>query len=561
MADGSEQESRDGAGTEVASAPPEGSSEAALGEGDGQTATTPLGQPSAARDRIEQLRELKARAMQAGGPEAIERQHARGKLSARERLELLLDPGSFVETDVLARHRLGTFGLDKSRPYTDGVITGWGTIDGRKVFVFSQDFTIFGGSLGEVMAEKVCKIMDLAASVGAPVIGINDSGGARIQEGAASLAGYGYIFDRNVRYSGVVPQISVIMGPCAGGAVYSPAITDFVFMVKGTSHMFITGPDVIKAVTGEDVTFEELGGAMTHNTKSGVAHFAVDDDEACLATIRRLLSFLPSNNVDDPPRIASQDPPDRMEPRLNNIVPGESNKAYDMKEIVRLVVDDGDFFEVHEHYAPNLIVGFARLGGAPVGVVGNQPQALAGVLDIKSSTKGARFVRFCDAFNIPLVTFEDVPGFLPGTEQEWGGIIRHGAKLLYAYCEATVPKLTVVVRKAYGGAYDVMSSKHIRGDYNVAWPQAELAVMGAEGAVNIIYRKEIEGSKSPAAARAKYVAEYNEKFANPYVAAALGYLDDVIEPQETRPRLIRALFALRNKRQSLPPKKHGLIPL
>jgi propionyl-CoA carboxylase beta chain len=443
----------------------------------------------------------------------------------------------------------------------DGVVSGFGRIDGRLVFVFAQDFTVFGGTLSEPNAKKICNVMDQAMENGAPIIGLNDSGGARIQEGVQSLGGYAEIFLRNTLASGVVPQISAIMGPCAGGAVYSPAITDFVIMVKETSHMFVTGPNVIKEVTKEDVTFEELGGAMTHNTKSGVAQFAVDDDEACLAAIRRLLSFLPSNNVDDPPRITSQDPPDRMESRLNGIVPSESNKAYDMKEIVRLVVDDGDFFEVHEHYAPNLIVGFARLGGYPVGIVGNQPQALAGVLDIKSSTKGARFVRFCDAFNIPLVTFEDVPGFLPGTEQEWGGIIRHGAKLLYAYCEATVPKLTVVVRKAYGGAYDVMSSKHIRGDYNVAWPQAELAVMGAEGAVNIIYRKEIEQAKDPAAARAKYVAEYNEKFANPYVAAALGYLDDVIEPQETRPRLIRALTALRSKRQSLPPKKHGLIPL
>ena len=443
----------------------------------------------------------------------------------------------------------------------DGVVSGYGTIDGRLVYVFAQDFTVFGGTLSEPNAKKICNVMDQAMENGAPIIGLNDSGGARIQEGVQSLGGYAEIFLRNTLASGVVPQISAIMGACAGGAVYSPAITDFVIMVKGTSHMFVTGPNVIKEVTKEDVSFEELGGAMTHNTKSGIAHFAVDDDEACLAAVRRLLSFMPSNNVDDPPRADSSDSPDRMEPRLNAIVPAESNKAYDMKEIVRLIVDGADFFEVHEHYAPNLIVGFARLDGRPVGIVGNQPAALAGVLDIKSSVKGARFVRFCDAFNIPLVTFEDVPGFLPGTEQEWGGIIRHGAKLLYAYCEATVPKLTVIVRKAYGGAYDVMSSKHIRGDYNVAWPQAELAVMGAEGAVNIVYRKEIEQAKDPAAARAKFVAEYNEKFANPYVAAALGYLDDVIEPQETRPRLIRALSALRHKRQSLPPKKHGSIPL
>jgi propionyl-CoA carboxylase beta chain len=403
--------------------------------------------------------------------------------------------------------------------------------------------------------------MDLAVENGAPIIGLNDSGGARIQEGVQSLGGYAEIFLRNTLASGVVPQISAIMGPCAGGAVYSPAITDFVLMVQGTSHMFVTGPNVIKTVTNEDVSFEDLGGAMSHNTKSGVAHFAVEDDEACLAAIRRLLSFLPQNNVDDAPRLATTDPPDRMDAKLNEIVPAEPNKAYDVKDIIRLVVDGADFFEVHEHYARNIVVGFARLDGRSIGVVANQPAALAGVLDINSSTKAARFVRFCDAFNIPLVTFEDVPGFLPGTQQEWGGIIRNGAKLLYAYCEATVPKLTVVVRKAYGGAYDVMSSKHIRGDYNVAWPGAELAVMGADGAVNIVYRKEIESAKDPAKARAKLIEEYNDKFANPYVAAALGYLDDVIEPQETRPRLIRALRMLANKRQSLPPKKHGNIPL
>ena len=443
----------------------------------------------------------------------------------------------------------------------DGVVSGYGTVDGRPVFVFAQDFTVFGGTLSEENAKKITNVMDLAMENGAPIIGLNDSGGARIQEGVQSLGGYAEIFLRNTLASGVVPQISAVLGPCAGGAVYSPAITDFTFMVKGTSHMFVTGPNVIKTVTNEDVSFEELGGAMTHNTKSGVAHFAVDDDEACLAAIRRLLSFLPQNNVDDPPLRASKDAPDRMEARLNDIVPPEPNKPYDMKEIIRLVVDDADFFEVHEHFAPNIVVGFARLDGRPVGVVGNQPAMLAGVLDIKSSTKAARFVRFCDAFNIPLVTFEDVPGFLPGTEQEWGGIIRHGAKLLYAYCEATVPKLTVVVRKAYGGAYDVMSSKHIRGDYNVAWPQAELAVMGADGAVSIIYRKEIDTAKDAAKARTKLVDEYNEKFANPYVAAGLGYLDDVIEPQETRPRLIRALRMLAHKRQSLPAKKHGNIPL
>ena len=443
----------------------------------------------------------------------------------------------------------------------DGVVSGYGRIDGRAVFVFAQDFTVFGGTLSEENAKKICNVMDLALENGAPIIGLNDSGGARIQEGVQSLGGYAEIFLRNTLASGVVPQISAVLGPCAGGAVYSPAITDFVVMVQGTSHMFVTGPNVIRTVTNEDVTFEDLGGAMTHNTKSGVAHFAVEDDEACLATIRRLLSFLPQNNVDDAPRRPTDDPFDRMEPRLNEIVPAEPNRPYDMKEIVRLVVDDADFFEVHEHFAPNIVVGFARLGGRPVGIVGNQPAMLAGVLDINSSVKGARFVRFCDAFNIPLVTFEDVPGFLPGTQQEWGGIIRHGAKLLYAYCEATVPKLTVVVRKAYGGAYDVMSSKHIRGDYNVAWPGAELAVMGAEGAVNIVYRKEIDAAKDAAKKRAALIEEYNEKFANPYVAAALGYIDDVIEPQETRPRLIRALEMLAHKRQSLPPKKHGNIPL
>jgi len=507
------------------------------------------------------LRRRREAVLQGGGEERIAKLHADGRLTARERVELFLDPGSFQETGVFVEHRTFDFGMAERRIPGDGVVSGYGTVDGRKVFLFAQDFTVFGGTLSEENARKICNVMDLALENGAPVIGLNDSGGARIQEGVQSLGGYAEIFLRNTIASGVVPQISAIMGPCAGGAVYSPAITDFVVMVKQTSQMFVTGPNVIKTVTNEDVTFEELGGAMTHNTKSGVAHFAVEDDEACLAAIRRLLSYLPSNNVDDPPRRPTDDPADRMDARLNEIVPSEPNKPYDMKEIVRLVVDDGDFFEVHEHYAPNIVVGFAHLDGRPVGVVGNQPAMLAGVLDIKSSTKAARFVRFCDAFNIPLVTFEDVPGFLPGTEQEWGGIIRHGAKLLYAYCEATVPKLTVVVRKAYGGAYDVMSSKHIRGDYNVAWPGAELAVMGAEGAVNILYRKELEQSKDPAAARAKLIEEYNDKFANPYVAAALGYLDDVIEPQETRPRLIRALRMLSKKRQSLPPKKHGNIPL
>ena len=496
-----------------------------------------------------------------GGEERVAKLHAEGRLTARERVELLLDPGSFQETGVFVEHRTTDFGMADRRIPGDGVVSGYGTVSGRLVFVFAQDFTVFGGTLSEENAKKICNVMDQALENGAPIIGLNDSGGARIQEGVQSLGGYAEIFLRNTIASGVVPQISAVLGPCAGGAVYSPAITDFVFMVKGTSHMFVTGPNVIKTVTNEDVSFEDLGGAMSHNSKSGVAHFAVEDDEACLAAIRRLLSYLPQNNVDDPPRRDTNDPPDRMDARLESIVPREPNKPYDMKEVIRLVVDDGDLFEVHEHFAPNIVVGFAHLDGRPVGVVGNQPAMLAGVLDIKSSTKAARFVRFCDAFNIPLVTFEDVPGFLPGTEQEWGGIIRHGAKLLYAYCEATVPKLTVVVRKAYGGAYDVMSSKHIRGDYNVAWPQAELAVMGAEGAVNIVYRKEIESAKDPAAERARLIEEYNEKFANPYVAAALGYLDDVIEPKETRPRLIRALRMLSNKRQSLPPKKHGNIPL
>jgi acetyl-CoA carboxylase carboxyltransferase component len=520
------------------------------------------GAPNLARPNpIEELRRRKQAVLLGGGEERIAKLHAEGRLTARERVELLLDEGTFQETGVFVEHRTSDFGMADRRIPGDGVVAGYGTIDGRLTFVFAQDFTVFGGTLSEENAKKICDVMDQAVENGAPVVGLNDSGGARIQEGVQSLGGYAEIFLRNTLASGVVPQISAILGPCAGGAVYSPAITDFTFMVKGTSHMFVTGPNVIKTVTNEDVSFEDLGGAMTHNTKSGVAHFAVEDDEACLAEIRRLLSFLPQNNADDPPRHAATDPADRMEAKLNDIVPPEPNKPYDMKEIVRLVVDDGDFFEVHEHFAPNLVVGFARLDGRPVGVVGNQPAALAGVLDINSSVKGARFVRFCDAFHIPLVTFEDVPGFLPGTQQEWGGIIRHGAKLLYAYCEATVPKLTVVIRKAYGGAYDVMSSKHIRGDYNVAWPGAELAVMGAEGAVNIVYRKEIEQAKDPAKARAKLIEEYNEKFANPYVAAALGYLHDVIEPQETRPRLIRALRMLENKRQTLPPKKHGNIPL
>ncbi|TMK77124.1 MAG: acyl-CoA carboxylase subunit beta [Actinobacteria bacterium] len=512
-------------------------------------------------DRIEELRALKAEAHAAGGADAIQRQHARGKLSARERLELLLDPGSFVETDLLARHRLGTFGLDHARPYTDGVITGWGTIDGRKVVVFSQDFAVFGGSLGEVMAEKICKVMDLAVSVGAPIIGINDSGGARIQEGAASLAGYGYIFDRNVRTSGVVPQISLIMGPCAGGAVYSPAITDFVFMVKGTSHMFITGPDVIKAVTGEDVTFEELGGATTHASRSGIASFIADDEHDCLQQVRYLLSFLPSNNLEDPPAFASRDDPMRRDEALNTIVPDSAREPYDMKEVIARIVDEGQFYEVFPLWAANILIGLARMEGRSVGIVANQPKVLAGTLDYDSSEKAARFIRFCDAFNIPLLCFEDVPGFLPGTAQEYGGIIRRGAKLLYAWAEATVPKMTVITRKAYGGAYVVMNSKHLRADVSYAWPTAEIAVMGSEGAVNVIFRKEIQGAEDPVAKRAELIARYEEQFSNPFVAAERGFIDDVIEPAETRPRLIQSLRMLRTKREQVPPRKHGNIPL
>jgi propionyl-CoA carboxylase beta chain len=443
----------------------------------------------------------------------------------------------------------------------DGVVCGFGRIDGRPVYLFAQDFTVFGGTLSESNARKICNVMDLALQNGAPVIGLNDSGGARIQEGVASLGGYADIFLRNTLASGVVPQISAILGPCAGGAVYSPAITDFTIMVDGTSQMFVTGPDVVKSVTQEEVTFEELGGAKTHSTKSGVAHLMARDDRDCLQLVRKLLSYLPQNNTEDAPRVESGDDPNRMDPRLAQIVPPEPNKPYDMKEVVRLVVDRGEFFEIHPHFAMNIITGFARMDGRAVGIVGNQPSMLAGVLDINSSVKGARFVRFCDAFNIPIITFEDVPGFLPGTAQEWGGIIRNGAKLLYAYCEATVPKLTVIVRKAYGGAYDVMSSKHIRGDYNVAWPGAEIAVMGPEGAVNVIFRKEIAEAANPAAKRAELVAEYNAKFANPFIAAEMGYLDDVIEPAETRPRLIAALRMLENKRQENPARKHGNIPL
>jgi acetyl-CoA carboxylase carboxyltransferase component len=511
--------------------------------------------------KIEQLRNLRQQAQLGGGEERIAAQHKRGKLTARERVELLLDQGSFRELDAFVTHRTTGFGMEEKKFLSDSVVTGWGTVEGRLVYVFSQDFTVFGGSLGEVHAEKVCKIMDLALKNGAPVIGLNDSGGARIQEGVVSLGAYAGIFMRNVVASGVIPQVSAVMGPCAGGAVYSPAMTDFIFMVKNTSHMFITGPQVIKAVTREEVSFEELGGAMTHNSRSGVAHLAAESEEDCIYSIRRLLSFVPQNNVSDPPYVPNDDDPGRREAALDSIVPDNPNKPYDMKDVIAHVVDQGDFFEIHEHYARNIVVGFARLGGFSVGIVGQQPAVLAGVLDIDSSKKGARFVRFCDAFNIPIITFVDVPGFLPGVAQEHGGIITNGAKLLYAYCEATVPKITIITRKAYGGAYDVMSSKHIRGDVSYAWPTAEIAVMGPEGAVNIIFRKELAQADDPEARRAELAAEYREQFANPYVAAARGYIDDVIEPSETRPRIIEALKMLQNKRDANPPKKHGNIPL
>jgi propionyl-CoA carboxylase beta chain len=517
--------------------------------------------PETFDEKVELLRQHREEAIHSASEAAVEKQHAKGKLTARERIDKLLDPGSFQELDTFVRHRTYEFDMAKNRPWGDAVVTGHGTIDGRPVCVFSQDFTVFGGSLGEVMAEKMVKIMDLAAKIGCPVIGLNDSGGARIQEGVVSLGAYGDVFVRNVQCSGVIPQISVIMGPCAGGAVYSPAMTDFIFMVKETSHMFITGPDVIKTVTGEEPTFEELGGAMTHNTKSGVAHFAADDEEQCLDDVRYLMSFLPQNNLETPPRVQPTDDPDRMEEALDSVVPDSPNKPYDMRDVVALIVDDGEFFEVHEHYARNIICGFSRLDGRPVGIVGNQPSQLAGVLDIDASVKGARFVRFCDAFNIPLITFTDVPGFLPGTSQEWGGIIRHGAKLLYAFTEATVPKITVVTRKAYGGAYDVMSSKHMLADFNFAWPQAEVAVMGPEGAVNIIFRRDIQKSPTPETRREKLISDYKARFANPYSAAERGYIDDVILPHETRPKLIKALETLQTKRVQGPKRKHGNIPL
>ena len=511
--------------------------------------------------KLRELAELREQARHAGSERAVARQREQGKLLARERVERLLDPGSFVELDRYVRHRESNFGMLERRPYGDAVVTGYGTIFGRKVFVFSQDFTVFGGSLSEVFAEKICKVMDLAAKFGCPLIGINDSGGARIQEGVVSLAGYAEIFWRNVQASGVIPQISLIMGPTAGGAVYSPAMTDFVLMVEGSSYMFITGPDVVKTVTGEEVTFEELGGAATHAAKSGVAHFIAPDEEACLEDARYLLSFLPQNNVDPPPYAEPTDPAGREDAELDSAIPDDPAKPYDMKSVISRVVDDGDFLEVHERWAENIVCCFARLNGYAVGVVGNQPRALAGVLDIDSSTKAARFVRTCDAFNIPLVTFVDVPGFLPGTAQEWGGIIRHGAKLLYAYCEATVPKLAVITRKAYGGAYDVMSSKHIRADFNFAWPTAEVAVMGPEGAVNIVFRKQIEEAPDPEARRAELIEAYRSQFANPYAAAERGYVDDVIEPRRTRPVLIDALETALTKRERRPPRKHGNIPL
>ncbi|MFN2270264.1 MAG: acyl-CoA carboxylase subunit beta [Anaerolineae bacterium] len=511
--------------------------------------------------KIEKLNQMREQAQMGGGQERIDKQHAKGKMTARERLEKFLDPGTFREIDMFVTHRATTFGLDKKKHLGDSVVTGWGTVGGRQVYVFAQDFTVVGGSLSEVHAEKICKVMDLAMKNGAPVIGLDDSGGARIQEGVTSLAGYGYIFLRNVMASGVVPQISVIMGPCAGGAVYSPAITDFVFMVQDTSHMFITGPDVVKAVTHEEVSFEELGGAMTHNAKSGVAHFAAQDEEHCLGLVRQLLTYVPQNNLEDPPFFPTADPADRLDEELQSIVPDNPNKPYDMKAIIRRVVDDGHFFEVHEHWAQNIIVGFARFGGFSVGIVANQPMAMAGALDIDASNKAARFVRFCDAFNIPLVTFTDVPGYMPGVNQEHGGIIRNGAKLIWAFAEATVPKVTVITRKAYGGAYIVMSSKHLRGDVNYAWPTAEIAVMGPEGAVNVVFRKEVAEADDPDAKRQELVEEYREEFANPYVAAARGYIDDVIEPAETRPRIIEALKMLQNKRDTNPPKKHGNIPL
>ena len=511
-------------------------------------------------EKIEDLRARREAAQHAGSERAVERQHAKGKMLARERIEYLLDDGSFHELDMLARHRAHDAGLDE-RPYTDGVITGWGTVEGRKVFVFSQDFTVFGGALGEVFAEKIHKLMDLALKTGAPLVGLNDGAGARIQEGVVSLASYGGIFRRNVQSSGVIPQISVILGPCAGGAVYSPAMTDFIFMVRESSHMFITGPDVVKTVTGESVTLEELGGAMSHASKSGVATFVADDEKACLDDVRFLLSFLPANNLEQPPVDDIGDDPERLCPELIDILPASPNLPYDMHAVVKSVVDDGEFFEYFPHWAKSIICGFARIDGHPVGVVGNQPMVLAGVLDIESAEKAARFVRTCDAFNVPLLTFVDVPGFLPGVDQEYGGIIRHGAKLLYAYCEASVPRISVITRKAYGGAYVVMDSKSIGSDLAFAWPSAELAVMGPQGAVEIVYRRELQQAADPVARRAELVDEYTQKYANPYAAAERGFVDDVIDPAETRRKVIAGFRVLRTKREDLPQRKHGNVPL
>jgi len=512
-------------------------------------------------EQIKYLDKLNRESLEGGGEKRIQAQHEKGKLTAHERIELLVDEGSFVEIDRFVKHRSHDFGLNKQRILGDGVVTGYGYIEGRLVYIFSQDFTVFGGSLSEAFAEKICKIMDMAMKVGAPVIGLNDSGGARIQEGVVSLGGYADIFLRNTLASGVIPQISAIMGPCAGGAVYSPAITDFIFMVKNTSYMFVTGPNVVKTVTHETVDFESLGGAITHATKSGVCHVACENELDCIQRIQKLFSYLPSNNLEDPPRLKCSDPPERQEEKLDSIIPEDSNKPYDIKKVIHLIVDDGEFFEIHERFAANIITGFCRLNGYAVGVIANQPAVLAGVLDIDASVKAARFIRFCDSFNIPLITFVDVPGFLPGTAQEWGGIIKQGAKLLYAYCEATVPKITVITRKAYGGAYDVMSSKHIRGDVNLAWPTAEIAVMGPKGAAEIIFRKEIQSSEDPKSMLAKKEEEYKDKFAHPYLAAERGYIDEVIKPHESRLRLIQSLQMLENKVDENPARKHGNIPL
>ncbi len=512
-------------------------------------------------EKIADLRSRKEQALHAGSPRAVEKQHQKGKMTARERIEYLLDEGTFQELDMLARHRAHGMGLEEMRPYTDGVITGFGTIDGRRVCVFSQDFTVFGGALGEVFAEKIHKVMDLATSVGVPMIGLNDGAGARIQEGVAALHSYGGIFYRNVASSGVIPQISVVLGPCAGGAVYSPAMTDFIFMVKETSHMFITGPDVVKTVTGEDVTLEELGGAMSHATKSGVATFVFDDEKQCLDEVRYLLSMLPSNNLETPPYVEPTDDPERLTPELAEMMPTSPNQPYDMKKVIQAVLDDGEYMEYFPFWAQNMTCGFGRLNGNVVGVVGNQPAVLAGVLDIDSSEKAARFVRTCDSFNIPVVTFEDVPGFLPGVDQEYGGIIRHGAKLLYAYCEATVPRITVITRKAYGGAYVVMNSKSVGADFAYAWPSAELAVMGPQGAVEVVYRRELAAAADPAARRKELVDEYIDRYANPYVAAERGFVDDVIDPADTRRILIKSLAVLASKREDLPKRKHGNVPL